>query len=426
MDNTFDLSEILRVISLKMEIISNWVNDYLSSLTGTEIAAMILLLIAVIMALSLAIMWYVKSIVSSIQEEKKKQREFINKFDNRLDKKIVVDDMDLGDEETDDEIGIKGFVKSKLKGKKTKMNMISAPSIDLDWERGRRKKENSIKFVSPDALSYQLKPYKLTELLGLIIDLLERGVDEPKIAQSIMHKNQHLNTEDEIIQTIIALKFFIYLCVSGRFQNMDTKVVLPQEDAALFHLANADGSLSMALLENLIDKNLKKIKTAYNGKERDKLFNETSNLATIFGSIAYFNNPNLAAKAFELAIESNPRNITAWGRLADMYNAVEDTEKAVWAYRNVLSIADDGLFAQQAANANKMLSIYYSENGNRDQAKIMMENSNRYYDSIGINQPLTEKEAAALDIIETNRINNMEAIIEKLFNSKNFKQTSYV
>lgn len=51
------------------------------------------------------------------------------------------------------------------------------------------------------------------------MDMLERSVDEPKIAQTIMYKNQHLNSEDDIIQTITAIKFFIYLCVNGRFQT---------------------------------------------------------------------------------------------------------------------------------------------------------------------------------------------------------------
>lgn len=39
------------------------------------------------------------------------------------------------------------------------------------------------------------------------MDMLERSVDEPKIAQTIMYKNQHLNSEDDIIQTITAIKF---------------------------------------------------------------------------------------------------------------------------------------------------------------------------------------------------------------------------
>ena len=75
------------------------------------------------------------------------------------------------------------------------------------------------------------------------MDMLERSVDEPKIAQTIMYKNQHLNSEDDIIQTITAIKFFIYLCVNGRFQNLNPHKTLPQEDAALFHLANGDSSL---------------------------------------------------------------------------------------------------------------------------------------------------------------------------------------
>lgn len=190
------------------------------------------------------------------------------------------------------------------------------------------------------------------------MDMLERSVDEPKIAQTIMYKNQHLNSEDDILQTITAIKFFIYLCVNGRFQNLNPHKTLPQEDAALFHLANGDSSLALVLMEELIDRKIAKIRLMGEGRERDKAWCEASNCATIFGSLAALSHNRLAAAAFELAIEMNPRNVTAWGRLGDMYFREDMQEKAVWAFSNVLNIADEGIYTQQIANANKMMASY--------------------------------------------------------------------
>lgn len=412
MDN---IADILNFISTSLEATGNYISAYLSSLSGTKMAALILFLIAIVMALSLVVIWYVKSIVMSINYEKSLDREYRSKIDNRLDKKLL----SLSDDE-EDGFDEEDFVKDKVspENRSKKISKYAQP-LDLDWERGGV----SESYVSkPDNFQYQLKPQKLLTLLGLIIDMLERGVDEPKMAQTVMYKNQHLNTEDEIIQTITAIKFFIYFCISGKFEYLESKKFLPQEDAALFHLANGDISLALILMEALLDKKIDEFKSLVEDKEREKAFCEASNCATIFGSLSALLDFDLAAKAFEMAIELNPRNSTAWGRLGDMYNHLFEVEKAVWAYSNVLNIADFGISTQQTANANKMLASYYIENGYKYKAEEMLELSQAFYDSIGINNSLSEKELGAVDIIESKRFENMEAIIEKLFKSKNLRQ----
>ena len=132
------------------------------------------------------------------------------------------------------------------------------------------------------------------------------------------------------------------------------------------------------------------------------------------------------ASAFELAIEMNPRNVTAWGRLGDMYFREDMQEKAVWAFSNVLNIADEGIYTQQVANANKMMAAYYGETGNRDIAANMLKNANLFYDNIGINRPLTEKEMKIVDLIETRQFENIEKIVDKLFSSQNFRTGGYL
>ena len=416
----FDFSEIFGFFADKLKVWHNDAMAYLSSLSDVKMTAIILFLSTLILLLILVLAWYVKSIILSVQREKMKEREYRAKIDNRLDKKIVPDEdyVDINDEKKSEKNELKRAGQKKEKPSK------NALPLDLDWKKDIKIKSERIS--APDVFQYQFKPQKLVSLICLIMDMLERNVDEPKIAQTIMYKNQHLNSEDDIIQTITAVKFFIYLCVNGRFKNLNPHRTLPQEDAALFHLANGDCSLALVLMEELIDKKIAKLKVMPEGKDQDKVWCEASNCATIFGSLAALINNKLAQSAFELAIEMNPRNVTAWGRLGDMYYREDLEEKALWAYSNVLNIADEGIYTQQIANANKMMASYYSEMGSRDIAASMLKNSSTFYDSIGINKPLTEQETKIIDLIETKQFENIEKIIDNLFKSKNFRQNGYL
>lgn len=418
----FDFSQIFEFFASKFETWHADVMLYLSGLSNAKMTAIILFLMTLVLALCLVLVWYVKSIVNSIQREKMKEREYRAKIDNRLDKKI------LGGEDYVEDAEFADINRDELKNPEQKRHKPAkkAMPLDLDWKKNVSAAQKNTKIQAPDAYQYQFKPQKLITLIGLIMDMLERGVDEPKIAQTVMYKNQHLNTEDDIIQTITAVKFFIYLCVNGRFQNLNPHKTLPQEDAALFHLANGDCSLALTLMEELIDRKIAKLKTMPEGKEQDKVWCEASNCATIFGSLAALGHNRLAVSAFELAIEMNPRNVTAWGRLGDMYFREDVEEKSMWAYSNVLNIADEGIYTQQIANANKMMASYYSEMGSRDIAASMLKNADNFYNSIGINQPLTEQETKIVDLIETKQFENIEKIIEKLFSSKNFRQNGYL
>ena len=418
----FDFSQIFDFFASKIEAWHTDVMIYLSGLSNAKMTAIILFLMTLVLALCLVLVWYVKSIIASIQREKTKEREYRAKIDNRLDKKI------LGGEDYIEEAEIKDISRDELKNpeQKRRKPTKNAMPLDFDWKKDVSSAQKNTKIKAPDAYQYQFKPQKLVTLIGLIMDMLERSVDEPKIAQTIMYKNQHLNTEDDVIQTITAVKFFIYLCVNGRFQNLNPHKTLPQEDAALFHLANGDGSLALTLMEELIDRKIAKLKTMPEGKEQDKVWCEASNCATIFGSLAALVNNRLATSAFELAIEMNPRNVTAWGRLGDMYFREDIEEKSMWAYSNVLNIADEGIYTQQIANANKMMASYYSEMGSRDIAASMLKSADSFYNSIGINLPLSDQETKIIDLIETKQFENIEKIIEKLFSSKNFRQNGYL
>ena len=210
------------------------------------------------------------------------------------------------------------------------------------------------------------------------------------------------------------MKEFVALCVSGKFKGLSAEKNLPAEDEALFHLAKGDASLALALLEALMDKNIEYSAALPVGDKRDALFAETSGYASVFGTLAAMSDPHLATGSFELAVELSPQNVNAWSRLADMYHLLESHQKAMWAYQQVLEMADEELSPQQIANANKILSQYYYAQGNSLQAAKLYNQSKQFYDSIGINRRLDKKEIEIIEIIESRQQNDLETTIARL------------
>ena len=90
------------------------------------------------------------------------------------------------------------------------------------------------------------------------------------------------------------------------------------------------------------------------------------------------------------------------------------------------NIADEGIYTQQIANANKMLAVLYTEKGQRQKADILAQKSRQYYDNIGINTPLTERENKIVYIIESTENDKMEEIVDKLFTKTDNQTLGYV
>lgn len=98
--------------------------------------------------------------------------------------------------------------------------------LDLDWKKGKRPEADAaVPPIDPAALQYKQSRKSLEDLIGLIIDMIGRGVDELKIAQTIMFRNQGENSEEDIIQTVEAIKEFVALCVSGKFKGLPRKKI---------------------------------------------------------------------------------------------------------------------------------------------------------------------------------------------------------
>lgn len=452
-------NEIWSSLSNNIDVLASVFNQYLSGANNLRIASIILMLLALVLFLFLIIILYVKSIVSFIKSDSKssnKSESFFNQLDDEKDKELVKElelekELEKELERELEQARVEKINKEKeenttrllqqeemfraeeLKKEQEKEEGIKRSTaesktvgLDLDWKKGKIQDfDNANVNVSPEIMQYKQSKKTLPELLGLIVDMIGRGVDDLKIAQTLSYRNQGGNSEDEILQTIDAVKDFIALCINGKFEQIKTNKQLPEESAALYHLAKEDPSLSLILMEALMDDNIEKSANMTNNSKRDEMFIETSNYACTFGTLAALSDVHLATGSFELAIELAPQNVNAWGRIGDMYAKTESNNKAIWAYQNVINMADEEIYPRQVANANNMLSKYYYDQGNSLQAAKLYNNSKQYYDSIGINRRLDKKEVEIIEIIEENKGKDLENTITKILGARDSRQYSY-
>ena len=289
--------------------------------------------------------------------------------------------------------------------------------VDLDW---KKEAQNTIEAsvasasLSTDFLQYKQSKKSFDELTGLIIDMLSRGVNNLKIAQTIMFRSQGEVSEEQALQIISSIDEFINLCNKKKFKSLIEKGELPTERDALYNLARGDNTPTLALLEALMENSIETSNIVGNGPRKDALFREVSDLSCTFGSIASMNDVHLATGSFELSVELNPSNVLAWSRVADMYSKASSTNKAVWAYHKVIDLADEEMHPEQLANANKALSEYYYDQGNSLQAAKMYNSAKQFYDSIGINRNLDRQELDVIEIIENSQDENIDSAITKL------------
>ncbi len=108
-----------------------------------------------------------------------------------------------------------------------------------------------------------------------------------------------------------------------------------------------------------------------------------------------------------------------------MYNHAESHKRAVWAYENTLKMAQEEIHERQVANAQKMLSHYYYEQGDNLKAAKLYNNSKQYYDSIGINRRLDKQEVEIVELIEKRKNEDIENTISNILKNKDFGRYSY-
>lgn len=320
-------------------------------------------------------------------------------------------DLVLSSATTDDILRLKDHLKYQAKQNQ---------DIRLDWDKNVDNIQEELDNTT--SLNYQRPQESMKELIGLIINMLSREVTPQKIAQAVYYRNQGEKNTEEILQTISAVRDFVTLCNTGKFNSIPARSELPSNNEALYNWAQGDNSLCLLLLENLIKQQIDTAETK-SGLPQDLIYAQAASYSCLFGTIAMENNLELAQNSFELALELAPQSINAWSRCGDVYWQQKDYKNAVYAYQNVADNGDKILYAPQIANARHKLAEYDIDSGNTDTAAKLEKDSQSYYDEIGITKALSDKEDESLNFIAENQQINLESSIIKLLQVRQAQYT---
>lgn len=320
-------------------------------------------------------------------------------------------DLVLSSATTDDILRLKDHLKYQAKQNQ---------DIRLDWDKNVDNIQEELDNTT--SLNYQRPQESMKELIGLIINMLSREVTPQKIAQAVYYRNQGEKNTEEILQTISAVRDFVTLCNTGKFNSIPARSELPSNNEALYNWAQGDNSLCLLLLENLIKQQIDTAETK-SGLPQDLIYAQAASYSCLFGTIAMENNLELAQNSFELALELAPQSINAWSRCGDVYWQQKDYKNAVYAYQNVADNGDKILYAPQIANARHKLAEYNIDSGNTDTAAKLEKDSQSYYDEIGITKALSDKEDESFNFIAENQQINLESSIIKLLQVRQAQYT---
>lgn len=320
-------------------------------------------------------------------------------------------DLVISSATTDDILRLKDHLKYQAKQNQ---------DIRLDWNKNIDNIQEELDKTT--SLNYQRPQESMNELIGLIINMLSREVTPEKIAQAVYYRNQGEKNTEEILQTISAVRDFVTLCNTGKFDSLPARSELPSNNEALYNWAQGDNSFCLLLLENLIKQQIDTAETQ-NGLPQNLVYAQAAAYSCLFGTIAMENNLGLAQNSFELALELAPQSINAWSRYGDVYWQQKDYKNAVYAYQNVADNVDKILYAPQIANARHKLAEYYTDSGNTDTADKLEKDSQSYYDEIGITKALSDKENENLNFIAENQQINLESSIIKLLQVRQAQYT---
>ena len=439
--------EIIETASKKIDFWMQTISTDFPKMQDLQTLSFVLMTIALILFLILMIIIYIRGIIyfiktnnsqkklkaeasaaqAATEEEEELERELQKELDlaqaEREDIEIKEKE-DLRAQQEQKEIKKEAEDKKEKKesSEKKEREKSKVAEVDFDWQKGKippaeiqNTKEAGVVF------SYKQAEKELHQVMGLAIDMIGRGVDYLKIAQTLNFKSNGMSDENEILKAIDAIKQFIELSISGKFAKLKMYDELPKEDQALYHLSQGDPSLALALMENLMDSNIDKAIAGNSEEKRQKLYGDVSKWACCFGALAEINDIMLATSAYELALELQSSNVVAWSRLGDVYKDANSNSKAVWAYQNVLNFADNEIDAEQVANAQKNLSEQLYAEGNSLQAAKLYNSAKQYYDSLGINRRLDKQEIEIIDVIENNYKVSLPETIKKLLNQTNEK-----
>ena len=236
--DTLSTSEVAASISNQLDMLAGFIDGYLTGMDNLRMASFILMILALLLFLFLIIIIYIKTIVAflrddndanSLERQDGDEEEDIFDEEDQLRLNQVIDDKEREQElekelqkelelahaeriaEEKEQRQLDTLKKQPAKEEKIKSNEKNA-AIKLDWEKGKFKELDALAQnieIRPDILSYHQSNRQINELVGLIIDMIGRGVDDLKIAQTILFRNQYMSSEEEVLQLIDAVKEFI-------------------------------------------------------------------------------------------------------------------------------------------------------------------------------------------------------------------------
>lgn len=268
----FSLESVMTAISAKVDILTGAMDSYLSNSGNLRTLSIILMMLAIVLFLFLIAVLYVKSLSSFLRaeqnrrkEDEKQSKSFFESMDDDIDaaelEKIRQEELEKElERELEKAVAEKAAreekekaqaaqkkkqkeeekilaVEEKMPELKKRMVARNDNVLDFDWKKGKLKDMENLPEPPDMPLQYQQSQKKLSELLGLIIDMLGRNVDDLKIAQTVMFRNMNQDSEENILQTIDAVKDFIALCINGKFTPLRGTKTLPDEEKALYNLA---------------------------------------------------------------------------------------------------------------------------------------------------------------------------------------------
>lgn len=454
------VTRLSSVIGQNLNGMATFFQHYFAGTENLRIISIILLLLAFILFLFLVVILYIKSLLSFIKEsevaissemkktsakvqaEPNQAKEPAKQFERKDAKNAIKQPIAqpkerptvMKKQETPIELekptapnnvaflNVQNMTPSKPKTEAAAFRGNAALS-EFDWRKGRLGELDEVAAGVPLIEKKPLKKGALVDYAGLILDMLGRGIDAGKIVQTIRHKTSGTASQEDIIQSVDSIQNFISLANNGKFNTLSKLYCLEDIKEALRSLAHGNAGTCLAILEDLIYPLIERATKLAMPQKRDIVFSETSNYACTFGSIAMMDGDfELAVSAFELAIELSPKNANAWSRVADAYDKLKIGSKAIWAYQNVISYASSELYAHQLANANQKLAKYYQTQGDALQASKLADESKAYYQIIGIDLALTQKEQSIIELIEENQLQNVDATVNHLLNFSAQKQ----
>ncbi len=416
---------------------SGFFQNYFVGAENLRIVSVILLLLAFILFLFLIVVVYIKSLLSFIKEsegqmasggqaqantgidDSELEKELEKELERDLEVSRICREMNPQKKDSSRTKKRKQESSERLQDKQaTLQNDVAtgskAAQKEFDWRTGRVEELDEA-LIGMDVSPAKRGNLPISALTGLIVDMLGRGIDAGKIAQTIKSKAAPFVSEEDIIQTVDAIKSFISLANNGKFAALENRKLLPEPEDALMQLSKGKADEVLCLMEALINTLVDKAAQASIPQKHDLFFLEASNYACIFGSFAMVEQDSeLAISAFELAVELSPKNANAWSRSGDAHRANKSDSKAMLAYQNVLALADENLYPHQIANANKNLAVFYQNQGDNTKASLLRSEAEKYYNTVGINKELSGREQNIIEIIESKLEENISESINKL------------